>query len=191
MKRSCKYEFATAIKVHTSRKYDETSYNWTYFTQNYEKKLGKNETFVHGYSFKERQESILPAAFFPSFWEKSRLHQRPWGTSLTMSALLVFSLVDKGWRYSPAAFAQNKTGVILLAELGVSWLSVLDPFSAKTFPAFGLPVNPDSSIFHSPTDRQIYGRTHGRTYGRTYVRTDIWTDACTDGRMYGRTYGRT
>ena len=54
MKRSCKYEFATATKVHTSHKYDETSYHWTSFAQKYEKKPGKNEIFVEGFSFKER-----------------------------------------------------------------------------------------------------------------------------------------
>ena len=43
MKRSCKYEFATATKVHTSHKYDETRYHLASFAQKYEKKTRKTK----------------------------------------------------------------------------------------------------------------------------------------------------
>ena len=58
LKRSCKYELATATKVRISRKYDETSANWSYFTQYYEKNW-KKKTFVHGFSYKTHYERYL------------------------------------------------------------------------------------------------------------------------------------
>ena len=46
LKRSCKYELATATKVRISRKYDETSDNWSNFIRYYEKNWKKRNIYT-------------------------------------------------------------------------------------------------------------------------------------------------